>query len=83
VAGPFLLVLMMLQGVKAHGQQLWHRGDGKQEKGGGEGSAERHGGIVAHWPLGVNDAPCRQAFYACLIRMWRKATFSVCACTPI
>ena len=47
-AGRLLPVLMVPDGMRSHGQQLWHRGNGKEEKGGGEGLAERHGAIVAH-----------------------------------
>jgi hypothetical protein len=48
VPGCFLPVLMVPEGMGSHPEQLRHRGSGKKEKSGGEGSAERHARIVAH-----------------------------------
>ena len=50
MAGRRLPVLMVvLKGVQAQGQQLRRRGGGQEEQSYGERSAERHGAIVAHW----------------------------------
>lgn len=55
MAGRLLPVLVVvLKGVQAHGQQLRRRGGGQEEQSYGEGLAERHGAIVAHRSFRVN-----------------------------
>jgi hypothetical protein len=74
VAGRLFSMPMVTQGMGSQPEQLRHRGSGKEEKGGGESAASRHGAIVAH-PVVHGQIG--------LIRRWRKATFSVCAWMPM
>lgn len=74
VAGRLLPMLMVPQGMGSRPEQLRHRGSGKEQESGGEGSAKRHAWIVAH-PVSPGQIG--------LTRMWRNATFSVCAWRPM